>query len=121
MRLWGTAENPPLDPAFERLNASLPFDRRLYPQDIRGSIAWARALARAGILSPEEQQAIEEGLQRVREELDAGLFLFRPTDEDIHTAVERQRSVQPLEGRIQRRVLRGPPQAHPRSFLDRDL
>ncbi len=90
MRLWGTAENLPLDPAFERLNASLPFDRRLYPQDIRGSIAWARALARAGILSPEEQQAIEEGLQRVREELDAGTFPFHPTDEDIHTAVERR-------------------------------
>ncbi|MER3468051.1 MAG: argininosuccinate lyase, partial [Thermoflexus sp.] len=48
MRLWGTEEEPSRDPAFERLNASLPFDRRLYPQDIRGSIAWARALARAG-------------------------------------------------------------------------
>ncbi len=90
MRLWGTSEGSSLDPAFERLNASLPFDRRLYPQDIRGSIAWARALARAGLLTPEEYHAIVAGLEAVKTELDTGAFTFHPTDEDIHTAVERR-------------------------------
>ncbi|MFN3928159.1 MAG: argininosuccinate lyase [Thermoflexus sp.] len=90
MRLWGTPEGPTLDPDFERLNASLSFDRRLYPYDIRGSIAWARALARAGVLTPEECQQIVAGLEAVKAELDAGTFTFLPTDEDIHTAIERR-------------------------------
>ncbi len=102
MRLWGTPEGPTLDPAFERLNASLPFDRRLYPYDIRGSIAWARALARAGVLTPEECERIVAGLEAVRAELDAGAFVFQPTDEDIHTAIERRLTerVGPVAGKL---------------------
>lgn len=102
MRLWGTEEKPSMDSAFERLNASLPFDRRLYPQDIRGSIAWARALARAGLLSPEELEQIVAGLEAVRAELETGAFVFAPTDEDIHTAVERRLTehIGPVAGKL---------------------
>jgi len=102
MRLWGTSGSPALDPAFERLNASLPFDRRLYPQDIRGSIAWARALVRAGLLTPAEGEAIVAGLEAVKAELDEGTFAFQPTDEDIHTAVERRLTerIGPLAGKL---------------------
>ncbi len=102
MRLWGTREGLSLDPAFERLNASLPFDRRLYPQDIRGSIAWARALARAGLLTPEERDVIVAGLEAVKAELDAGDFVFQPTDEDIHTAIERRLTerIGPVAGKL---------------------
>ncbi len=102
MRLWGTPEGPTLDPAFERLNASLPFDRRLYPYDIRGSIAWARALARAGVLTPEECAGIVAGLEAVKAELDAGAFAFQPTDEDIHTAIERRLTerIGPVAGKL---------------------
>ncbi|MCS6962783.1 argininosuccinate lyase [Thermoflexus sp.] len=102
MRLWGASASPSLDPAFERLNASLSFDRRLYPQDIRGSIAWARALARAGLLTPEECNAIVTGLEAVKAELEAGAFAFQPTDEDIHTAIERRLTerIGPVAGKL---------------------
>ncbi len=102
MRMWGTVENAALDSAFERLNASLPFDRRLYPQDIRGSIAWAQALAQAGLLTPEECATIVAGLEAVKAELDAGAFVFQPTDEDIHTAIERRLTerIGPLAGKL---------------------
>ncbi len=69
---------------------SLEFDRKLYAADIRGSIAYARALGRAGVLSPEEVGALVRGLKRVLAEFRAGTFVAAPDDEDIHTAVERR-------------------------------
>ncbi|MFQ5845047.1 MAG: argininosuccinate lyase [Planctomycetota bacterium] len=89
-RLWGGRFRRRLDPRIDRLNRSLPFDRRLFEEDIAGSIAWARALRRAGILDPTELRAVTAGLQRVREEFRAGRFRPRASDEDIHTAVERR-------------------------------
>jgi argininosuccinate lyase len=65
-------------------------DFELYPYDIAGSIAHARGLAAAGLLSASQLTAIERGLRRVRRELDAGKLTFLDTDEDIHTAVERR-------------------------------
>jgi argininosuccinate lyase len=62
----------------------------LYPFDIAGSVAHARGLAAAGLLSKAKLTAIERGLRRVKRELDEGKFKFRDTDEDIHTAVERR-------------------------------
>ncbi|MDD2472280.1 MAG: argininosuccinate lyase, partial [Dehalococcoidales bacterium] len=67
---------------------SLPFDCRLYPQDIRGSIAHARMLAKQGIITPDEASQIEEGLVAIRKELDSGTFVFKPELEDIHMAIE---------------------------------
>ncbi|AEB10306.1 argininosuccinate lyase [Desulfobacca acetoxidans] len=74
----------------EEFTCSLHFDRRLYRYDIAGSMAHARMLARQGILTAAEAEAIVNGLQTVQGEIDAGTFLFDPGDEDIHMAVERR-------------------------------
>jgi argininosuccinate lyase len=78
------------DPLFRRLNASIEFDRRLWPQDIAGSKAHIRALRAAQILDDEELRILDEGLDAVAGELDRGEFEFRDDDEDIHMAIERR-------------------------------
>ena len=80
----------PQDPAFRRINTSVGFDQRLWPQDIRGSIAHARALERAGVVDGGELAALVEGLERVAGELERGEFPFSEEDEDIHMAIERR-------------------------------
>ena len=80
----------PQDPLFRRLNASISFDIRLWPQDVRASKAHARALRRAGILANDELSAIERGLETVGAELEAGTFEVAADDEDIHMAIERR-------------------------------
>jgi len=80
----------PQDPLFRRLNSSVAFDVRLWPQDVRASKAHARALREAGILDGEELAAIERGLDAVAAELEAGTFEVSPDDEDIHMAIERR-------------------------------
>jgi len=88
--MWGGRFSKSTDAAFARLNASFGFDRRLYDADIRGSIAYARALARAQLVSEQERDALIDGLRRVRSEFESQTFVARPADEDIHTAVERR-------------------------------
>lgn len=90
MKLWGSRMNASVDDRFERLNASLPVDLRLFQEDIDGSIAWTHGLARAGVIQPEEAESLIRGLQDVRAEFVAGSFEASPSDEDIHTAVERR-------------------------------
>ncbi len=77
-------------PEVEAFTASLPFDRRLYRHDIRGSIAHARMLARVGLLSRAETAKIAAGLRAVEHEIAAGRFRFDLADEDIHLAIERR-------------------------------
>ena len=89
-KTWGGRFSQGTDAAAERFTASLAFDRRLWPQDVAGSIAWARALARARVLTDAERDAIVKGLEAVRGELEAGTFSFRPELEDIHTNIERR-------------------------------
>ncbi len=89
-KLWGGRFSEQVDDAVHQFNASIPFDIRLYREDIDGSIAWAGALAEAGILSPAERQELHNGLERVRAEFEDGTFELQPRDEDIHTAVERR-------------------------------
>ncbi len=67
---------------------SLEFDRRLYAYDIRGSVIHARMLGRQGIIADDDAQTLVRGLEAVREELDRGVFKFKPSDEDIHMAIE---------------------------------
>ena len=74
----------------ERFTASLPFDRRLYRHDIRGSIAHARMLAKIRLLTRAELNAIVGGLERIEAEIGAGRFKFDIGDEDIHLAIERR-------------------------------
>lgn len=102
MKMWTGRLSGSLDEAAARLNASLPFDRRLAPQDVRGSIAWARALARAGVLTPAEAVEIVRGLEAIAGEFERGQFVFLESDEDIHTAVERRLTelIGPLAGKL---------------------
>ncbi|MFZ9482156.1 MAG: argininosuccinate lyase [Ilumatobacteraceae bacterium] len=69
---------------------SLSFDLRLWPDDIEGSRAHVRGLVRAGILTEAERDSVLAALDTVADELAAGTFVFVPSDEDIHTAVERR-------------------------------
>lgn len=90
MALWGGRFEFEPDEAMRRLNDSLPFDKRMYKQDIQGSIAYTYALHEAGIITPEEAETLRNGLKQVLAEFEADKFIFLPTDEDIHTAVERR-------------------------------
>ena len=90
MKLWGGRFSEEPDALAFRFNASIDFDWRLAPYDIRGSQAWARGLSRAGILTSEETSQIVAGLQSVLAEVQSGAFQLLPADEDVHTAVERR-------------------------------
>ena len=92
----------PQDPLFARINASIGFDRRLWPEDIRGSKAHAAALARAGVITADELSQLHGGLDRVADELERGEFPFAADDEDIHMAVERRLTelIGPLGGKL---------------------
>jgi len=90
MTLWGGRFTEKLDPAAWALNSSISFDQRLALQDVDGSSAWAKALEQANVITHEESQAICDGLRAVRDEFEGKTFLYQPSDEDIHTAVERR-------------------------------
>ena len=92
----------PQDPLFKRINTSVGFDRRLWPHDITGSIAHARALNRAGVLTGEELDEMVRGLEQVSDELSTETFDFKEVDEDIHMAVERRLTeiIGPLGGKL---------------------
>lgn len=86
--LWGGRFSEGLAPEMTRLNLSLDIDFRLWRHDIRGSVAWAGALGKAGLLSEEEVDALRNGLEGVGEKLEAGIPAGAE-DEDIHSLVER--------------------------------
>lgn len=90
MALWGGAFSEPTDADLKALQDSISFDKRFYKQDIIGSIAYARAIAAAGILTEAEAATIVDGLRLVLSEFEGGTFEFKDGDEDIHTAVERR-------------------------------
>lgn len=87
-QMWGGRFDLPPAELMLEINASLPYDRRLYAQDIRGSQAHAEMLARQGILTKEENQKIQDGLTAVLKEIEDGRFNFHRELEDIHMAVE---------------------------------
>jgi argininosuccinate lyase len=89
-RLWGGRFASGPSEAFDRLNASLDVDRRMWAQDLRATRAHVRMLAARGILAAADADRIEEGLVDVESEMASGDFVFLPSDEDIHTAVERR-------------------------------
>jgi argininosuccinate lyase len=92
----------PQHPDFQRLNSSIAFDRRLWPQDIAQSRAHARMLAARGIIAAADRDALLSGLDAVELELREGRFPFRDDDEDIHMAVERRLTevAGPVGGRL---------------------
>jgi argininosuccinate lyase len=87
-RMWGGRCSAGPDAIMEEINASIGFDHRLYKEDIAGSIAHARMLASAGILTKEDRDAIVAGLEQVSGEIDGGTFTFSRALEDIHMNVE---------------------------------
>ncbi len=86
----------------EAINASVGFDRKLYAQDIRGSIAHCEMLAKTGIISAADQRAIAQGLETILTEIEAGKFAFSEQLEDIHMNVEARLAelVGPAAGRL---------------------
>ena len=88
MKLWGGRFTKKTDDLAFAFNASLSFDQRLYRQDIAGSIAHVKMLAKQGILTEEEGKQIEDGLSQIREDLESGALEFDPQYEDIHSFIE---------------------------------
>ncbi len=86
----------------EEFNASIGFDSRLYRFDIMGSVAHARVLVKAGILTAKEAKKIEAGLKAVEKEIDEGKLVFSVEMEDIHMAVEKRLTeiIGPLGGKL---------------------
>lgn len=86
----------------EKFNESIGFDKRMWAQDIRGSIAYAKSTQKVGILTADESASIISGLERVHKEWESGTFELKPGDEDIHTANERRLTeiIGPLGGKL---------------------
>ncbi len=99
--LWGGRFGEGMADAMVPLNRSLNVDYRLWPQDIRGSQAWARALVKAGMLTPEEGSPLVSGLEKVARTLSGGDLSDAP-DEDVHSLVERllREEAGPVAGKL---------------------
>ena len=89
MKLWKGRFAKEENELANEFNASLPFDRRMWREDITGSIAHAEMLAKQGILTKEDCEKIVSGLKEIAEDFEAGKDLSEPADEDIHMFVER--------------------------------
>jgi argininosuccinate lyase len=88
-QMWGGRFASGPDAIMEEINASIDFDRKLYAQDIRGSLAHAAMLAKTGIISAEDCDKITHGLNTILSEIEEGRFRFSRQLEDIHMNIER--------------------------------
>jgi argininosuccinate lyase len=86
--MWGGRFGVAPDAIMQKINASIDVDKRLYAEDIAGSIAHARMLAKQGILTAKDAAKIVDGLEKVRAEIERGDFAFQIALEDIHMNVE---------------------------------
>ncbi|MCB5247918.1 argininosuccinate lyase [Trichlorobacter sp.] len=91
-KLWGGRFTQPTDKFVEEFTASIEFDKRLYHQDIRGSMAHARMLGRQGIIPQQDVESIVQGLKDILEQIEAGTFDFSIGLEDIHMNIEARLS-----------------------------
>ena len=100
--MWGGRFEASPDEVMEAINASIDFDQRLYAEDIAGSIAHVTMLARQGIVSQDDAEAIADGLRRVQAEIEAGGFPFDRALEDIHMNIEARLAalIGPAAGRL---------------------
>ena len=87
-KLWGGRFDGSTDSLMETFSASVDFDWRLYRQDIRGSIAHARMLAKAKVLTAQDFSDIESGLIAIQQEIESGKFEWSNALEDVHMNIE---------------------------------
>jgi argininosuccinate lyase len=101
-QMWGGRFASGPAAIMEAINASIGFDRKLYAQDIRGSIAHSEMLAKTGIISAADQEKIAHGLNTILKEIEAGKFEFSTRLEDIHMNVEARLAelIGPAAGRL---------------------
>lgn len=101
-KMWGGRFSAGPSAVMAEINISLPFDRRMAAQDVRGSIAHAEMLVARGIISSPDGQVIVEGLNKVAAELANGQFPFKDALEDIHMNVEDRLKdlIGPAAGRL---------------------
>ncbi|MDF1599233.1 argininosuccinate lyase [Mesorhizobium sp. YIM 152430] len=101
-QMWGGRFASGPAAIMEAINASIGFDRKLYAQDIRGSLAQADMLAETGIISTEDRDRIAQGLKQILGEIEAGTFEFSARLEDIHMNVEARLAdlIGPAAGRL---------------------
>ena len=101
-QMWGGRFASGPAAIMEAINASIGFDRKLYAQDIRGSIAHSQMLAERGIISADDQARIVYGLNTILAEIEAGTFTFSTRLEDIHMNVEARLAelIGPAAGRL---------------------
>ncbi|MCR5774885.1 MAG: argininosuccinate lyase [Lachnospiraceae bacterium] len=86
--LWGGRFTEATDASAYRFNQSISFDRRMYKEDIEGSIAHARMLGKQGIVSEEESREMIRGLEEIKEDIDSGKLVISEEAEDIHSFIE---------------------------------
>ncbi|CVK18170.1 argininosuccinate lyase [Sporomusa sphaeroides] len=101
-KLWGGRFAKSTDVMVEEFTSSISFDNRMYRQDIAGSIAHARMLAKCGIISQEDAKLIIDGLQGILADIEAGNFSFEVSLEDIHMNIEKRLTerIGPAGGRL---------------------
>ena len=101
-KIWGGRFQDKADAVLEAINVSIDFDQRLWPQDIRASLAHVAMLGARGIVSPDDAAKIADGLRRIAREIEAGEFKFSRALEDIHMNVESRLSelIGPAAGRL---------------------
>ena len=87
MKLWTGRFKKELDPRTNDFNRSLPFDSRMYRQDIEGSLAHAAMLGRQGIISDGDCEKITDGLLSILHDIESGALTFDGEYEDIHTFI----------------------------------
>ncbi|MBT0963932.1 argininosuccinate lyase [Denitromonas iodatirespirans] len=90
VKAWSGRFSEPVSALVMRYTASVFFDQRMAAQDIRGSLAHARMLARQGIIGDDDLADIERGLGQIREEIERGEFAWSLQDEDVHLNIEKR-------------------------------
>ncbi|MDQ1243851.1 MAG: argininosuccinate lyase, partial [Campylobacterota bacterium] len=89
-KMWSGRFSASASSLLDQFNASIMFDRKLYREDIEGSIAHATMLAKQGILTADELSQITKGLSQVKEEIESGVFEWKISDEDLHMGIEKR-------------------------------
>ncbi|MEN9439520.1 MAG: argininosuccinate lyase [Leptotrichiaceae bacterium] len=89
-KLWEGRFTKNTNALLEKFNASITFDKRMYAEDIKGSIAHSKMLSKQEIISQDDQLKIEKGLNQIKLEIENGEFIFKIEDEDIHMSIEKR-------------------------------